>query len=151
MRVGFIGVGNIGLPMAEQILKAGFPLVIHDIRKDAAASLIQQGASWADSPKEVAQQSDVVCTCLPGPPEMEEVVLGDAPLAEDYPLHVRWPRPAGADYVALLGDFLGRIRTTPPLLDKRRRGVFAAFVDHDREPRLQYMLVHGQPHVNTAA
>ena len=82
MRVGFIGVGNIGRPMAEQILKAGFPLVVHDIRKDAAASLIRHGASWADSPKEVAQQSDVVCTCLPGPPEMEEVFLGERGVAE---------------------------------------------------------------------
>ena len=44
MRVGFIGLGNIGTPMAQQIASAGFPLVVHDVRKDAAAALVQQGA-----------------------------------------------------------------------------------------------------------
>ena len=76
MRVGFIGVGNIGIPMAERILGAGLPLVVHDIREEAAAPLVRLGASWAASPRAVAEQCEVVCTCLPGPKEMEEVVLG---------------------------------------------------------------------------
>jgi 3-hydroxyisobutyrate dehydrogenase len=82
MRVGFIGVGNIGRPMAQQIASAGFPLVVHDVRKDAAAALVQQGARWADSPSEVAAACDVVCTCLPGPAEMEEVALGERGIAQ---------------------------------------------------------------------
>ena len=76
MRVGFIGVGNIGRPMAGQILKAGFELTVHDINEEAAAPLIDDGAVWADSPSEVAERSEVVCTCLPGPADMEKVVLG---------------------------------------------------------------------------
>ena len=82
MKVGFIGVGNIGRPMAGQIAAAGFELVVHDVRKDAAAPLVEGGATWADTPKAVAEQVDVVCTCLPGPPEMEEVTLGPRGIAE---------------------------------------------------------------------
>jgi 3-hydroxyisobutyrate dehydrogenase len=76
MRVGFIGVGNIGRPMAGQLLKAGHTLVIHDLRHDAAASLLEAGATWAASPRAVAEQCEVLATCLPGPGEMEQVTLG---------------------------------------------------------------------------
>ena len=76
MRVGFIGLGNMGGPMAKWILDAGFSLVVHDVRKDAAAPLMERGAEWADSPAHVAEQCDVVATCLPGPPEMEAATMG---------------------------------------------------------------------------
>src|SRR4029077_3619448 len=76
MRVGFIGFGNIGTPLAGFVLKAGFPLVIHDIRTEAGATLREHGASWADSPADVAARCDVICTCVPGPPEMRAVTLG---------------------------------------------------------------------------
>ena len=81
MRVGFIGVGNIGRPMAGQIARAGFDLTVHDLRRDAAAPLLDVGAAWADSPKDVAERSDIVCTCVPGPAEMEPVALGEDGLA----------------------------------------------------------------------
>ena len=81
MRVGFIGVGNIGRPMAGQIAKAGFDLTVHDLRRDAAAPLLDAGAAWADSPKDVAERSDIVCTCVPGPAEMKPVALGEDGLA----------------------------------------------------------------------
>ena len=76
MRVGFIGLGNVGAPMAGFVLAGGFSLVVHDLRREAAAPLIERGAAWADSPREVAAQCDVVCTCVPGPPEMQTVMLG---------------------------------------------------------------------------
>jgi len=76
MRVGFIGLGNVGGPMAGHVARAGFPLVIHDLRAAAAAPLLEAGAEWADSPADVAARCDLVCTCLPGPPEMEAVMLG---------------------------------------------------------------------------
>ncbi|MEE8291161.1 MAG: NAD(P)-dependent oxidoreductase [Candidatus Tectomicrobia bacterium] len=82
MKVGFIGLGNMGSPMAGWVLKAGFPLVVHDIRTEAAAPLIEQGATWADSPRDLASQCDVICTCLPGPPEMKAVTLGPKGLVE---------------------------------------------------------------------
>jgi 3-hydroxyisobutyrate dehydrogenase len=76
VKVGFIGVGSIGNPMAGQLLRAGHQLVVHDVRREAAASLLAAGASWAESPAAVAAQCEVVATCLPGPPQMEQVTLG---------------------------------------------------------------------------
>ncbi len=76
MRVGFIGTGSIGRPMASQVLAAGLSLVVHDISRSAATPLLDAGAEWADSPKAVAEQCEIVSTCLPGPPEFQEVVYG---------------------------------------------------------------------------
>ncbi len=76
MPTGFIGTGNIGTPIAHQLLAAGNALVVHDRRADAGASLTAAGARRAHSPAEVAEACDVVVTCLPGPPEMEAVTLG---------------------------------------------------------------------------
>ena len=51
MRIGFIGVGNIGNPMAGQLLAAGHSLVVHDLRREEAANLLAAGAVWAESPR----------------------------------------------------------------------------------------------------
>ena len=82
MRIGFIGVGNIGRPMAGQLLKAGHALTVHDARREAANDLVAAGATWADSPAAIAEQCEVVETCLPGPIEMEKVCLGPGSLVE---------------------------------------------------------------------
>ncbi|HUF75675.1 MAG TPA: NAD(P)-dependent oxidoreductase, partial [Longimicrobiales bacterium] len=82
MRTGFIGLGNVGGPMADHVLKAGFPLVVHDIRAEAAAPLLGAGAVWADSPAAVAAQCDVICICVPGPPEMQAVTVGPRGILE---------------------------------------------------------------------
>jgi 3-hydroxyisobutyrate dehydrogenase len=82
MRVGFIGLGNMGGPMAGFVSKAGFALVIHDLRREAATPLLERGAAWADSPCDVASQCDVICVCVPGPPEMHAVMLGAAGVVE---------------------------------------------------------------------
>ena len=76
MRVGFIGLGNMGGPMALNVLKAGHTLVVHDLRREAAIPLLEAGATWADSPRAVAEVSEIICTSLPGPKEMEAVALG---------------------------------------------------------------------------
>src|SRR5258705_7728567 len=76
MRVGFIGLGNMGEPLAGFVQRAGFSLVAHDLRKAAAAMLLERGATWADSPRDVAAQCEVVCICVPGPAEMRLVSTG---------------------------------------------------------------------------
>jgi len=76
MKVGFIGLGTMGAFMSANLQKAGYKLVVHDVRKEAAAKHIANGAEWADSPKAVAEQVDVIFTSLPGPPEVEAVVFG---------------------------------------------------------------------------
>jgi 3-hydroxyisobutyrate dehydrogenase len=82
MRIGFIGVGNIGHPMAGQLLAAGHALTVHDARRQAAADLVAGGATWADTPAKLAAQCEVVATCLPGPVEMESVCLGPGGILE---------------------------------------------------------------------
>jgi len=76
MRVGFIGLGNMGEPLAGFVAKAGFSLVVHDLRKERASRLLDSSATWASSPREVAAQCDVICVCVPGPPEMQAVIAG---------------------------------------------------------------------------
>lgn len=77
MRVGYIGLGLMGKSMARNILKAGFPLVVHNRSRKAVDELVELGATMARSPVEVAQQVDVVFTNLPDSPDVEAVVLGD--------------------------------------------------------------------------
>jgi 3-hydroxyisobutyrate dehydrogenase len=75
MKAGFIGTGNMGNPIARNLLKGGVELTVNDVRKEACANLIELGAKWADTPREVAQQSEVVFTSLPGPRQIDEVAL----------------------------------------------------------------------------
>ena len=71
MKLGFIGVGRIGSPMAAQLLRAGHQLVVHDVRREAAASLLSAGAVWADSP------AAVECPAFPSKASR----YGDSPIA----------------------------------------------------------------------
>ena len=66
-RIGFIGLGNAGQKLAGSVLRNGFDLTVRDLDKTAAAELLQQGAHWADSPKELAESVEIVITCLPSP------------------------------------------------------------------------------------
>ncbi len=75
-RVGFIGLGRMGRPMASNLARKGFDLVVHDIAEDPVAVLEGLGARRADSPAEVAWHSDVVITMLPGPASVLDVVAG---------------------------------------------------------------------------
>ncbi len=76
MRAGFIGIGQMGVHMGRNIMKAGHELVVSDSRAAAAAPLVAEGAAWADSPRLVAEACRVVISCLPTPQVVEEVVLG---------------------------------------------------------------------------
>ena len=82
MKVGFIGLGNMGGSMAYNTLKGGFDLVVHDLRREAATPHVEAGATWADTPSQVAEASDIVFTSLPGPTEVEAVALGEDGLAQ---------------------------------------------------------------------
>ena len=80
MRVGFIGLGTMGAAMAANLQRAGHTLVVHDVERSAVAAAETAGATWADDPATVAEQSEIVFTSLPGPAEMEAVALGDGGL-----------------------------------------------------------------------
>jgi len=76
LKVGYIGLGLMGRSIAANILRAGFPLVVHNRSKDAVNELIRLGAKGAASPKEVAEQCDIIFTNLPDSPDVEKVALG---------------------------------------------------------------------------
>jgi 3-hydroxyisobutyrate dehydrogenase len=82
MKIGFIGLGNMGGPMALNLMKAGHSLVVNDVRRDAATPHLEGGATWADSAKAVARESELILTSLPGPPEVEAVALGAGGILE---------------------------------------------------------------------
>jgi len=75
-RVGFIGLGIMGRPMARHLLDAGFPLTVHSRSPGPVDELVAAGAARATSPAEVAAASDVVVTMLPDTPDVEQVLLG---------------------------------------------------------------------------
>ena len=79
-RLGFVGLGNLGRHLAASLLRAGFPLTVHDPDAEAAQRLVDAGAVWASSPAEVAANSDSVFTCLPSPRAVDEVVAGESGL-----------------------------------------------------------------------
>ena len=82
-RVGFIGLGIMGKPMARNLMDAGYDLTVHNRSPEKAEELGEQGASVAESPGEVARNSDIIVTMLPGPPEVREIVAGEGGLLEN--------------------------------------------------------------------
>ncbi len=77
MKIGFIGLGNVGGKLAGSILRNGLDLTVRDLDKGAAQHLLDAGASWGESPKEMAETCDVVITCLPSPAASAAVLEAD--------------------------------------------------------------------------
>jgi 2-hydroxy-3-oxopropionate reductase len=75
--VGFIGLGIMGKPMARNLMKAGYKVVVYNRSQPSMKELAAEGATTAGSPKEVAEQSDVVITMLPDSPQVREVMTGE--------------------------------------------------------------------------
>lgn len=81
-KIGFIGLGIMGKPMAGHLIDAGYELVVHNRNRDAVDELVGKGAAEAHSGKEVAEQSDIVITMLPDSPDVESVALGEGGILE---------------------------------------------------------------------
>jgi 3-hydroxyisobutyrate dehydrogenase len=111
--VGFIGLGNMGGGMSANIQRAGHPMVVYDLREEAAKPLLEGGARLANTPAEVAELSDVTFTSLPGPKEVEAVALGAQGVLEGI-------RP-GSIYVDLSSSRPSLIRQMEPTF--RQKGV----------------------------
>ncbi len=112
-KVGFIGLGNMGGGMSANIQRTGHPMVVFDLREEAAKPLLEGGARLANSPAEVAELSDVIFTSLPGPKEVEAVALGSQGILEGI-------RP-GSIYVDLSSSRPSLIRQMEPTF--RQKGI----------------------------
>lgn len=104
-RVGFIGLGNMGSGMTRNLQQAGFALIVNDIRRESAAKLLAAGAEWADTPAEVAANSDVVITMLPTPRHVETVLGGPTGLLAGLPDGGTW-----VDMSTSVPDVANRVR-----------------------------------------
>lgn len=77
MKIGFIGMGTMGAPMATNILKAGYDVVVHNRHRDREKAIAAKGATRAASPAEVAAKADMVITCVNDTPDVRSLLLGD--------------------------------------------------------------------------
>ena len=110
--VGFIGLGNMGSGMSRNIQKAGYPMVVYDVREEATKPLLERGARLAGSPAEAASLSDVTLVSLPGPKEVEDVAIGPQGILEGI--------VDGGIYVELSTSRPALIRRIEPMF--RRKG-----------------------------
>ena len=76
MKVGFIGLGNVGSKLSKSLLRNGFEMVVRDLDRAAAQPLLDGGAGWADTDRELAEACDLVITCLPSPAAVRSVMEG---------------------------------------------------------------------------
>ncbi len=76
MKIGFIGLGNVGGKLAGSILRNGFDLTVHDLDRNAAERFLKDGAGWQDTPAALARSVDLVITCLPSPAACSAVIEG---------------------------------------------------------------------------
>ena len=82
MKIGFIGLGNVGYKLANSLLEDGFELFIHDLEQEKANPLIKSGANWSESPAQLTSQVDAIITCLPSPSIVREVMEGESGVLE---------------------------------------------------------------------
>jgi len=139
MKVGFIGLGVMGGPMALNLIKAGHALVVTDIDRAKAEPQLAQGALWADSPRAVAEAVEIVLTSVPGPPQVKAVAEGDRGLVAGLSDGMVWAdmttnRPG---FVRELGDRVaarGAVMLDAPVtgaVDGARNGKLTIFVGGD--------------------
>lgn len=89
-RIGFVGLGNMGRPMAANLLRHRVDLIVHDLRPAAADDLREEGAVWAGDLQTLAGQVEVVVTSLPGPQQIQQVAFGESGLFSTLPSGSLW-------------------------------------------------------------
>ena len=90
MKIGFIGLGMMGAGMASNLQKAGHDLVVNDLTRQAASAHLNAGATWADTPRAVAQACDLVFTSLPTPADVQTVGTGAGGLIDGFRPGAAW-------------------------------------------------------------
>ena len=90
MQIGFIGLGMMGAGMASNLQKAGHQLIVHDLSRQSASRHLTNGATWAESPRAVAEAVDIVFTSLPTPADVEKVGTGEDGLLSGFRKGAAW-------------------------------------------------------------
>src|SRR6185369_7713636 len=90
MQIGFIGLGMMGAGMASNLQKAGHQLIVHDLSRQAASRHLANGTTWAESPRALAEQVDLVFTSLPTPADVEKVDISEDGLASGFRKGAAW-------------------------------------------------------------
>ena len=132
MRIGFIGTGTMGTPIAGCLIAAGHQLTVYDIRREATGALAAQGAALAETPRAAAESADAVFTSLPGPGEVEAAVL-------DPVSGILRGMPGGAAYIDLTTNAPSTIRR----LAEQCHGLGVTFMDapvSGRPPNMTVMV-----------
>jgi 3-hydroxyisobutyrate dehydrogenase-like beta-hydroxyacid dehydrogenase len=141
MKVGFIGLGQMGRPMAANIINAGYEVIVHDLRREAGEFLLDKGATWSDEAQTVAEMASAVITSLPGPTEVELVMQGEhGVLAGLRPgstwIDVSTSSPALTRRIAALADQKGADTLDAPVtgaVDGAVAGTLTFFVGGDAD------------------
>jgi 3-hydroxyisobutyrate dehydrogenase len=149
VKVGFIGLGQMGGPMSRNVLAAGHDLIVHDVRRSAADELIAAGAAWAGSPAQAGAGREIVITSLPGPRQVEEVLLNEKGLLEGLEPQSIWVDmstsvPAVADRVRALAQPRGIGVIDAPvsgMTTGARAGTLQVFAGGTREDYLRALPV----------
>ena len=136
MRIGFVGTGTMGNPMARCLLEAGHQVAVHDLRREATADLCAVGARWAENPRAVAEASEVVFTSLPGPAEVERAVL-------DPSRGILAGLPSGGGYVDMTTNAPNVVRRIAEAC--RARGVAMLDAPVSGRPPAMTIMVGGDP------
>lgn len=97
MKIGFIGLGNVGAKLAGSLLRNGHDLTVRDLDRGAAAPFLDGGAAWGDSPAAMAQSCDYIITCLPSPAASAEVLEGADGLLEGLAPGTIWAEMSTTD------------------------------------------------------
>ncbi|MFB7510745.1 NAD(P)-dependent oxidoreductase, partial [Streptomyces broussonetiae] len=156
MRIGFIGLGNMGRHMARHLIHAGHLVTVHDSRPEAAAEHLALGARWADSPADCAREAEFLITMLPNPRVVEDVLLrGGA--ADALPEGALWidmstSTPATAERIAAEVLDARRVRRLDAPVSGMARGaeagtlqIFAGGADDDFRIALPVFEALGDP------
>ncbi|MGH1543381.1 MAG: NAD(P)-dependent oxidoreductase [Arenicella sp.] len=97
MKIGFIGLGNVGAKLAGSILRNGFDLTINDLNIDAARPLLDKGAHWGKTPKEIAESCDMIITCLPSPAICSDVMESETGILQGISAGKIWAEMSTTD------------------------------------------------------
>ncbi len=115
MKVGFIGLGNVGGKLSGSLLRNGFDLTVRDLDRSVAQPFLDQGAHWADSPKEMAEACELIITCLPSPAASAAVMEADEGLLAGFGPGKIWAEMSTTDEaeVKRLGEKVRAVGASP--------------------------------------